>query len=87
MSEHSHTFNYDTPEEFMAQMEELLGKMRNTRMTPIAEVRGRYSKLTNCAFYNRLARFKSEYPREMSPTGTRTVKLFVTPELDAHLRK
>lgn len=84
---HEHTFRYADAEDFMAQMETLLTTLRYTRMTPFADVRKRYSNLSDGAFYTRLARFKGEYPREMSPTGTRTVKLFVTPELDAHLRK
>lgn len=84
---HSHTFNYRDTEDFMAQMSELLTKLQNTRMTPFVQVRVRYPHLSDGAFYNRLARFKGEYPREMSPTGTRTVKLFVTQELDEYLRK
>lgn len=87
MSSHSHTFHYEDADDFMAQMDSLLTKLRYTRMTPFADVRARYQHLSDGAFYNRLSRFKGEYPREMSPTGTRTVKLFVTPELHAHLSK
>lgn len=84
---HSHTFNYETPEDFIAQMQALLLKLGNSRMTPFAQVRARYPNLKDGAFYCRLNRFKGEYPREMSPTGTRTVKLFVTQELHEHLSK
>lgn len=83
----SHTFHYETPEDLMEQMGALLEKMRNTRMTPFAEVRARYPHLKDGAFYCRLNRFRGDYPREMSPSGKRTEKLFVTPELHAHLSK
>lgn len=83
----SHTFNYEDTDDFMRQMSDLVTKLQNTRMTPFAQVRARYPHLKDGAFYCRLNRFKGEYPREMSPTGTRTVKLFVTPELHEHLSK
>lgn len=83
----SHTFYYEDAEDFITQMDTLLTKLRYTRMTPYQDVRLRYPQLSATAFYNRLNRFRGEYPRQMSPSGKRTEKLFVTSELDAHLRK
>jgi hypothetical protein len=87
MSGFSHTFHYEDADDFMAQMDALLTKLRYTRMTPFADVRAQYPHLSDGSFYTRLNRFRGDYPREMSPTGKRTVKLFVTPELHAHLSK
>lgn len=83
----SHTFHYDDIDDFMSQMQSLLTKLGNARMTPYPDVMERYPHLSAAAFCLRLKRFKGEFPKEMSPTGTRTVKLFVTPELHEHLSK
>ena len=83
----SHTFHYETQADFMSQMDALLTKLRRPRMRPYEEVRAEYPKLTDTVFYNRMARFKGKIERELSPTGTRTVALFVTPELHAWLSK
>lgn len=72
----------------MAQMEALLSKLRNTRMTPLGQVRERYPHLSYAQFFGRLSRFRGEFPKEMSlGAGKRTVKLFVTPELHEYLSK
>lgn len=83
----SHTFHYEDTEDLITQMDTLLTKLRYTRMTPFQDVRMRYPQLSATAFYNRLNRFRGEYPRQMSPGGRRTEKLFVTPELHEHLSK
>lgn len=85
---HSHTLSYLDTEDLISQLDTLLAKLRSRPvLTAYHIVRARYPHLSGPAFTMRLKRFEGEYPKEMSPTGTRTVKLFVTQELDEYLRK
>ncbi len=84
-----HTFTYNSTADFITQLDGMLTKLIGgaSMMQPYDDVRARYSHLTPSAFTMRLKRYKGNYPREMSPTGKRTVRLFVTRELDEYLRQ
>lgn len=89
MSQFEHVLKYSSTEDLITQIDQLLTKLLGgaSAMEDYDVVRARYPHLSGPAFTMRLKRFTKEYPREMSPTGKRTVKLFVTRELHEHLRK
>lgn len=85
---HEHTFRYADKEDFVRQLDAMRAKLTDAlEMTPYYIVRARYPHLSETAFTMRLRRFKGEFPREMGKCGRKTLKLFVTPALDAYLRK
>lgn len=85
---HEHTFRYQDAEDLICQLDALLTKLlKRPKLTKYHIVRARYPHLSGPAFTMRLRRFKGEYPHEMGPCGRKTLKLFVTPALDMHLRK
>jgi hypothetical protein len=89
MSQFSHTFHYADQSDLIAQLDAMLTKLLSgsSAMEPYAHVRARYPHLTPAAFCNRLKRFQGEFPHDLGESGQRIVRLFVTRELDACLRK
>lgn len=86
---YKHTFHYADQSDFVRQLDAMLTKLLSgTRtMEPYAAVRARYWHLSPTAFCTRLKRFKGEFPHEYGESGQRIIRLFVTRELDACLRK
>lgn len=86
---HEHTFHYADQADFITQLDATLTKLLSgtSEMEPYAEVRERYPHLNPTAFCTRLSRFKGEFPHELGDSGKRIIRLFVTRELDACLRK
>lgn len=79
-----HTFIYANQDDLVAQMDDLVVRMKG--MEAYDTVRARYPHIkTASAFCMRLKRFTGLYPKQMGPGGRRIVKLGVTRELHAYL--
>jgi|GEM_PF-3868355 len=85
MSSHSHTFHYEDAADFIHQLEEMKRKLLNSaEQEPMQAVRERY-RLSPSAFSMRILRFKGALA--CTRLGGKLVSLFVTRELDAHLKR
>ncbi|MEY2511976.1 MAG: hypothetical protein QOE26_2739 [Verrucomicrobiota bacterium] len=85
---HEHTFRYTDQANFIAQLDEMRIKLTEPpELESYHIVRARYPRLSDTAFAMRLKRFPGRFPREYGKCHRKTSKLFVTPVLDAYLRK
>lgn len=88
---HTHTFRYRDQEDLTRQVDALLAKLlERPALTAYATIKARYPHLTPSAFTMRLRRFErggGYFPRRFHARGRKIEALFVTPALDAHLRK
>lgn len=79
-----HTFTYTSESDFVAQMDDLVVRMKG--MESYDTVRARYPHILSAsAFCMRLKRFPGTFPKQTGPGGKRIVKLAVTRELHAYL--
>lgn len=91
MKLHEHRFRYRDTEDLIRQLDALLTKLlERPKLTDYATMRARYPHLNPSAFTMRLRRFERAggfFPRQMGDRSRKIAALFVTPALDAHLRK
>lgn len=81
----SHTFHYEDAADFIHQLEEMKRKLLSSaEQEPMQAVRDRY-EMNPSQFSMRILRFKGALA--CTRLGGKLVSLFVTRELDAHLRR